>query len=319
MEILMDIGLMVEGQNDLTWDRWVHIYQFAERLHFPSLFRSDHYFIGSQRESLDTFTSLAVAARETTGIRLGPLVSPTTFRSPVELARIAVSLDLLSEGRFVLGIGAGWHQPEHDAYGFRFPEVSDRANRFVEGVEVVRTLWNEGPSNFAGRFFQLSNVDMRPKPKPGRPWLLIGGSGPMRTLPTAAKHADEWNCVNTSLASYAERAEQMNVCCELIQRDPVTIKRSMMTFGLVGPDEKSVARAAEIASHTIGRGLDGKGLLAAAGARGLIHGTKDQVIEQIGKLAELGISEIEFQHMDFYNDEIPEFLAQEIAPAVKML
>lgn len=107
----MDIGLMVEGQNDLTWERWIHIYQLAERLGFPSLFRSDHYFAGSQRESLDTFSSLAVAARETTSIRLGPLVSPMTFRSPVELARTAVSLDLLSEGRFVLGLGAGWQPP----------------------------------------------------------------------------------------------------------------------------------------------------------------------------------------------------------------
>jgi F420-dependent oxidoreductase-like protein len=315
----MDIGLMVEGQNGLTWDRWIHIYQLAERLGFPSLFRSDHYFIGTQRQSLDTFASLAVAARETKNIRLGPLVSPMTFRSPVELARTAVSLDQLSGGRFVLGLGAGWHQPEHDAYGFRFPEVPERANRFVEGVEIVKHLWSKGPSSFDGRYFQLRDVDMQPKPSKGRPWLLIGGSGPKRTMPTAAKHADEWNTMNAALVTYAERVDRLNACCEAIGRDPATIKRSMMTFGLVGPNEQAVARAAEIASGNVGRGLNGKELLAAAGERGLIYGTKDQIIDQLGKLAELGVSEVEFQHMDFDNDEVPEFLAQEIVPAAKSL
>lgn len=315
----MDIGLMVEGQNGLTWAQWIHIYQMAERLGFPSLFRSDHYFIDTQRESLDTFASLAVAARETKRIRLGPLVSPMTFRSPVELARTAVSLDLLSEGRFVLGLGAGWHEPEHQAYGFEFPDVPERANRFVEGVEIVKRLWSGAPSSYEGRYFQLRDVDMRPKPEAGRPWLLIGGSGPKRTLPTAARHADEWNTVNAPLERYAERAERLNACCEAIGRDPGTIRRSMMTFGLVGPDEQAVARAAELALRNVGRGLDAKGLLAAAGERGLIHGTTDQVVEQLGKLAELGVQEVEFQHMDFDSDELPEFLAQEIAPLVKNL
>ena len=189
----MDIGLMVEGQNGLTWDRWIHIYKLAERLAFPSLFRSDHYFIGTQRRSLDTFASLAVAARETKNIRLGPLVSPMTFRSPVELARTAVSLDQLSGGRFVLGLGAGWHQPEHDAYGFRFPEVPERANRFVEGVEIVKHLWGEGPGNFDGRYFQLRDVDMQPKPPKGRPWLLIGGR-PAPSAPGRAFAPRPWAC-----------------------------------------------------------------------------------------------------------------------------
>lgn len=315
----MDIGLMVEGQYDLTWERWIHIYELADRLGFPSLFRSDHYFIGTQRESLDTFASLAVAARETKSLRLGPLVSPMTFRSPVELARTAVSLDHLSKGRFVLGMGAGWHQPEHDAYGFHFPEVPERANRFVEGVEVVKHLWSQGESSFDGRYFHLRDVDMQPKPQSGRPWLLIGGSGPKRTMPTAAKHADEWNTVNAEISVYAQRAERLDACCEAIGRDPATIKRSMMTFGLVGPTDQAVSRIADFAAPNIGRGLDGKGLLAAAPERGLIHGTKDQIIEQLSKLAELGVSEVEFQHMDFDNDEVPEFLAQEIAPAVKDL
>ena len=119
----MDVGLMVEGQHDLDWDRWLHILHLAERLGFPSVFRSDHYFINDQRASLETWTSLAVAARETSTIRFGPLVAPVTFRHPVDVGRMAAQIDLLSGGRFVMGLGNGWHQPEHDAYGIPFPRA----------------------------------------------------------------------------------------------------------------------------------------------------------------------------------------------------
>jgi F420-dependent oxidoreductase-like protein len=316
----MDIGLMIEGQNGLNWARWTHIYQLAERLKFPSLFRSDHYFIGDQQDSLDPYISLAIAARETKNIRLGTLVSPMTFRPPVEIARMAAAIDLLSGGRFVLGMGAGWNEPEHVAYGIRFPERGERSARLLEAVELVRALWSPGPANFSGKYYQLSDANMMPKPAVGRPWLLVGGSGPQRTLKVAARFADEWNCVNTPVATYAERAGVLDAHCATYNRDPSTIKRSMMTFGIVGPNEKALMRAAEVASQHVGRGqYDAKELLAVASERGVLHGTTDQVLDQLGKLSLLGVAEVQFQHMDFDNDEVPEYLASEIAPRVKNL
>ena len=311
---------MVEGQNGLNWERWTRIYRLAEKLGFASLFRSDHYFIGEQRDSLDTYVSLAIAARETTRISLGPLVSPITFRSPVEMARMAAHIDLLSGGRFVLGMGAGWNEPEHAAYGIPFPERGERAARLGEAVQVVRALWSEAPASFEGRYYRLAGANMLPKPGPRRPWLLIGGSGPQRTLRYAARYADEWNCVNVPPSTYAERVAVLERHCADAGRDPRSVRRSMMTFAIVGPDEHSLARSAELAAKHVGRGqYDGKGLLAAASELGMVHGTTDQVVDQLGRLAELGCGEVQFQHMDFDDDEVPRYLAEEIAPRVRDL
>ena len=194
----MDIGLMVEGQNGLTWERWIHILHLAERLRFPTVFRSDHYFIGPQQDSLEAYLSFAVAARETSSIRFGPLVSPVTFRSPVDVGRMAAQLDQLSAGRFVMGMGAGWNEAEHRAYGIPFPPVKERFDRLDEAVQVVKALWAPGPASFAGRYYQLDGADCQPRPTGGRPPILIGGSGEKRTLKLVARYANEWNAVNLS-------------------------------------------------------------------------------------------------------------------------
>ncbi|MEE8519190.1 MAG: LLM class flavin-dependent oxidoreductase, partial [Dehalococcoidia bacterium] len=148
----MQIGLMVEGQNGVNWERWLHIVQLAEELGFPSLFRSDHYFIGSQQDSLEAYISLAVAAHQTSRIRLGTLVSPVTFRSPVDVGRMAAQIDLLSGGRFVLGVGNGWNESEHAAYGIPFPPPGERSRRLEEAIHVFQAMWGSGPASFEGRY-----------------------------------------------------------------------------------------------------------------------------------------------------------------------
>ncbi|HIF12788.1 MAG TPA: LLM class flavin-dependent oxidoreductase, partial [Dehalococcoidia bacterium] len=122
----MRIGLMIEGQAGLTWERWSHILRTAERLQFPSIFRSDHYVIGAPKSSLDAYLTFAIAARETSSIRFGPLVTPITFRSPQDVGRMAAQINQLSNGRFLLGLGAGWHEPEHVRFGIPFPPLHER-------------------------------------------------------------------------------------------------------------------------------------------------------------------------------------------------
>ena len=122
----MNIGLMVEGQEGLTWEHWRHICRLADRLSFPSLFRSDHYFIREQQPSLEPYLSFAVAALETTRLRFGPLVSPVMFRPPAMVGRMAAQLAELSGDRFILGLGAGWNAAEHEAYGIPFPAPAER-------------------------------------------------------------------------------------------------------------------------------------------------------------------------------------------------
>ena len=316
----MDIGLMVEGQNGLTWERWIHICRLTEHLGFPSLFRSDHYFIGQERDSLETYISLAVAARETSTIRFGILVSPITFRSPVDTGRMAAQIDLLSGGRLALGIGAGWNEPEHQAYGIPFPSRAERSDRLEEAIGVMRAMWGPGPADYSGRYYQLHDADPHPKPGAGRPWLIIGGSGPKRTLRSVARYADEWNAVNANLEWLAERNHTLVEHCGVEGRDPASIKRSVMTFGLVGPNEAALARAADKAATIVGRGrMDGKALRLAANERGMIAGSTDEVVDHLGRLAEMGVSEVQFEHLDFDDDSIPEYLASEIAPQVKNL
>jgi alkanesulfonate monooxygenase SsuD/methylene tetrahydromethanopterin reductase-like flavin-dependent oxidoreductase (luciferase family) len=317
----MDIGLMVEGQHGLTWERWIHICHLVERLGLPSLFRSDHYFIGEQHDSLELFISLTVAARETTNVRFGPMVTPMTFRSPVDVARMGAQIDLLSGGRFVMGVGAGWNELEHAAYGIRFPERGERAARLGEAIRVMQAMWREGPSSFQGKYYTFNEADPKPNPAPGRPALLIGGNGPLRTLRYVAQYADEWNSINRPVEAYVEGVETLERHCEAVGRDPATIKRSMMTFGLVGPDAKSIERPAGLAASMM-RGMAGKSvaeMVQMARERGMITGKTDEIMEQLGKLAEAGVTEVQFQHMDIGDDTIPEFLASEIAPLAKRL
>ena len=203
----MRIGLMVEGQNGLTWERWRHILALAERLRFPSLFRSDHYFTGAaQQNSLDAFLSFVTAASETSNLRFGPMVTPVTFRRPVDVGRMAAQLDQLSGGRFVMGLGAGWNQAEHDAYGLPFPPTRERFARLEEAIQLMQALWAPGEAAYEGAYYRLAGADCLPKPTAGRPPILIGGGGERRTLPLAARYADEWNGVTMTLDVYRQKA-----------------------------------------------------------------------------------------------------------------
>lgn len=317
----MDIGLMVEGQNGLSWERWRHILALAERLGLPSVHRSDHYFIqpSMQQSSIEAYLSLAVAAVETERIRFGPLVSPVTFRHPVDVARMGAQLDLLSGGRFKLGVGAGWNEPEHSAYGLPFPPPKERLDRLEEALQVMRALWTGEDATFEGRYYSLRGVNMLPKPPAGRPWLTIGGSGERRTLRLVAEYADEWNCTSLTPEVYATKLEALERHCEAAGRDPASIRRSMMIFDAIGRTEADVERALErVAPGRVAPGSTDE-LKQRLRDRGTLVGTTDEVVDQLGRLAELGVQEVQVQHLDFDSDEVPVFLAEEVVPRVASL
>ena len=311
----MRVGLMVEGQNGLTWERWRHILALAERLRFPSLFRSDHYFTGSvQQDSLDAFLSFVPAALETSSLRFGPLVAPVTFRRPVDVGRMAAQLDALSGGRFVLGLGAGWNQPEHDAYGLPFPPTRERFERLEDALRMLRALWAPGAAAYEGAYYRLEGADCLPKPPAGRPPIVIGGGGERRTLPLAAKYADEWNGVTMTLEVYKRKRDLLARACEAIGRDPNEIEHSMMLFHAVGPPEIRDA-AARFALRMFGlTDQSPEQYLSGLQAGGGLVGGADEIVDAIGRLAEAGLAEIQFQHFLFDRDDVPYFLAEEIAP-----
>lgn len=317
----MRIGLMVEGQNGLTWERWIHILGLAERLGFPTVFRSDHYFIGPPQDSLEAYLSFALAARETKRIRFGPLVTPVTFRSPVDVARMAAQVSLLSGGRFVMGLGAGWNDAEHRAYGIHFPAVKERMNRLEEALQLMQTLWRDSPATFTGRYYQLEGADLKPKPAAGQPPILIGGSGEKRTLRLVARYANEWNCVNLAPGAYAEKVAVLERHCEAEDRDPSTIARSMMTFAVLGPDEETLDRGTRRLMGMWGarEGMAPAEYRAGMRQRGLLAGGTDEIVDTLGKLADEGLEEIDFQHFDFDDDTVPQYIAADLMPQVRDL
>ena len=189
---------MIEGQEGVTWDQWRALATTAEESGFEALFRSDHYMPldGAAGGSLDAWATINALAALTSTIRLGTLVSPATFRHPSTLAREVVTADHVSGGRVELGLGAGWHEGEHRAFGFPFDTTKDRFDRLAEQMEIVHRSWTEGPFDFEGRHYRLQQANPQPKPvqKPHPP-LIAGGSAKPRGAALAARWADEYNTV----------------------------------------------------------------------------------------------------------------------------
>ncbi|PZC49722.1 MAG: Flavin-dependent oxidoreductase, luciferase family [Chloroflexi bacterium] len=314
----MDIGLMVEGQNGLTWERWRHILRLAERLQIASVFRSDHYMIRTFQDSLEAYLSFVMAAEETTSLRFGPLVTPMTFRSPVDVGRMAGQISLLSEGRFVMGLGAGWHEPEHIAYGIPFHTLKERMDRLEETLELVQALWRPGPTTYAGRYYQVQEAECLPKPNPAPP-ILIGGTGEKRTLRMVAQHAVEWNSVNLGPEAFAQKLSVLERHCADLGRDPATIKKSMMLFAIVAPTPELLDRVTSIVMGL--RGVDGDpaAFRAASKEQGMLVGGTDEMVDWLGSMAALGLSEVQVQHFLYDEDDIPTWLAQDVQPQVAAL
>ena len=314
----MDISLMVEGQNGLTWTKWSNILKTSESAGLSGVFRSDHFFIGEQQDSLEPYLSFVMAALQTNRIRFGPMVSPVTFRPPVNVGRMAAQIDQLSHNRFVLGLGGGWNEAEHIAYGVNFPPVGERLNRLEEAINVMKGLWSPGPATYNGRYYTLQEADCLPKPSEGRPTLLIGGSGEKRTLRLVAQYANEWNSISMLPEAYAHKVEVLGEHCEVVGRDPGTIKRSMMTFGILGPHQEAAADHLQQFLRQ-DKSATRSEILDAGRERGMIVGSTDEVIDRLGMLAEMGLEEVMFQHMAFDDANFIEYLGTELAPRVAKL
>jgi alkanesulfonate monooxygenase SsuD/methylene tetrahydromethanopterin reductase-like flavin-dependent oxidoreductase (luciferase family) len=316
----VDVGIIIGEATPLSWDRWRHVVGLVERAGFRSLYRSDHYFNGSQKDSIDPYLGFVMVAEQTTNLRFGPLVSPITFRRPVEVGRMAQQLDALSEGRFVQGLGAGWLVEEHEVYGLDFPSTSERYDRLEEALQLLDELWYSESGHFDGHYYRLNGSDSRPHPPRGRIPVLIGGSGPRRTLPLVARYADEWNATPMSIERYRSANDVLANHCAAIDRDPNDIRRSMLLFTTIGPDQqttdKITDRFLEMAAP-LGTTLTMDDLVAAG--RAPFTGSTEQLIDEIGRLGQLGLDEVVFEHFCHEDDQILEWLADEIKPAVEAL
>lgn len=288
---------MIEGQQGVTWPQWVALASACEEHRIPALFRSDHYLntIGQHPwwGSLDAWATVNALAALTSQLRLGTLVSPATFRHPSLLAKLATTADQISGGRIELGLGAGWHQCEHEAYGFRFPDTHTRMDVLEEQLQIVLGNWAERPFSFDGEHYSLKDLDAQPKPvqKPHPP-LIMGGSAGPRSARLAARFADEYNTPFPTLADVRDRRAMIDAACESAGRDPIPF--SIMTAVVAGTDERDLRARAE----RVARAHNGDpAALVREPPPGWVVGVVDDVAEQLGTLREAGVSRIMCQHL----------------------
>lgn len=291
---MIDVGLMIEGQDGVNWTRWQKIARTVEEAGYAGLYRSDHFTNpdNDHLDALEMWTSLTWLATNTSRIVFGPVVAPVSFRDPRIAAWTAAAIDGLSPGRLRLGLGAGWMVREHDEWGFDLLDLDSRFRRFEESLEVVtRLLRDEGPVSFPGEFYQLQDAELNPNPiSVNRIPLVIGGNGPRRTVPLAARFADEWNGVYISRELFQERVALLDDLLKAEGRKPEDVRRTVMTRVIFGKTE------AELTDRLEGQNPD------ELRAGGQIVGTADQIAEQIRAWDAAGAEGIMLQWVDDLDD-----------------
>ena len=301
---MTQIGIMIEGQEGLDWERWRLICADAETLGFASLRRSDHLIslMGSpERDCIECWTSLALAAEWTNRIEIGPMVSPMTFRLPSMLAKQAAAVDRLSDGRLILGVGAGWNANEHEVFDVPFFTERKRFELLESGITKMRETW----------------AGTNPKPARNPIPLVIGGKGAKRTLPLVAREAAEWNHSILNPDAFRDRATVLDQCCRDIGRDPKTVKRSVMTGYIVGRDRSELLeRAAQVGAIIPAlRSMTPDQVLENRKDAWFV-GTPEEISERLREHAKLGVDLFMLQHFLLDDRDALRLLSEEVLPAV---
>jgi alkanesulfonate monooxygenase len=291
----MDLRVFVEPQQGASYLDQLTVAQTAEELGFDAFFRSDHFLKMGDVSGLpgptDAWVTLGAIARETLTIRLGTLVTSATFRLPGPLAIQVAQVDDMSGGRVELGLGAGWFDDEHVAYGIPFPSLKDRFDKLEEQLEIVTNLWRtpaDSQYTFEGQHYGIVGSPALPKPlQPGGPPIIIGGHGPTRTPRLAAHYAHEFNLPFAPVEAFSAQRERVIKACEERGRDPKTMVFSAALVLCCGENDLEVERRAGI----IGRAADE---LRENGAAG----TPSEVLDKIATYAEAGAERIYLQVLD---------------------
>lgn len=316
----MRVCLMVEGQEDVTWAQWLALAKVCERAGLEGLFRSDHYgsvFGRLERGSLDAWATLAALAVVTRRIRLGTLVSPATFRHPSQLAKTVATIDHVSGGRVELGLGAGWNEPEHSAYGFPFPETGERVQILAEQLEIVVRQWTEEAFDFEGTHYRLRDCRALPKPlQRPRPPIILGGAAGPRSLGLAARFADEYNVLYLTAEECRDRRRRLDEACEKAGRDPATLRLSLMTPCIAGSGRAEVLARARRVLRAFGDETGDPEALLHERADTWLAGTPVEIAERLHELEAAGIERVYLQHLAHDDLEMVALVGTEVLPAV---
>ncbi len=305
----MRLRIFTEPQQGATYDELLTVARATERLGFDAFFRSDHYLrIGPGDPgpgSTDAWVTLAALARETSRVKLGTLVTPVTFRLPGPLAVSVAQVDQMSGGRVELGLGTGWFDAEHDAYGIPFPPIGERFEMLEEQLKIITGLWTATePFSFEGGHYRVVDSPGLPKPvQRPRPPIIMGGFGAKRTPRLAARFADEYNVPFRALDDTGPAYRRVLEACEAAGRDSIVLSAAQTVCA--GADDAEIARRA----RAIGQD---EAELRAIG----LAGTPAEILDKVGRFAELGAERIYLQVMDLSDLDHLELLAAEVLPHV---
>ena len=308
----MDFGVQVNVYR-VTWQDIVASVQTMEEGQWNSIWFADHHMppggggdeVEESKNAFEGLTTIAAVAGMTKRLRLGNLVLGNTYRNPAHTALIAGTIDAISQGRFTLGIGAGWYEREHEAYGWDFPIMKERQDRFEEACELIRLLFHrQDPVDFQGEYYQLKHAQLSPanydrsKPIP----IMVGGTGPKRTLRTLARYGDVmnldgWEGGGLELEYYKHKSNILEQHCEQCGRDPKEIKRTITMPCLITNDR----RRADAMITEYGTGT--------------VAGPAQYVIDRIGEFKEAGVEEIMFGYLPTGNTHVLERFETEILSA----
>jgi F420-dependent oxidoreductase-like protein len=307
----MRLRIFTEPQQGAHYSDLSSLARLSEDLGFDAFFRSDHY-MAFEGDGLpgptDAWLTLAALARDTTRIRLGTLVSPVTFRYPGPLAISVAQVDQMSGGRVELGLGTGWHDGEHAAYGMPFPPVGTRFAQLEEQLAIITGLWSTPAGDrfdFTGSHYTITNSPALPKPVQEPIPVIVGGWGEKRTPRLAAKYATEFNLPFAPVELFADAVTRVRAACEAAGRDPATLKTTVAQTVCCGANEAELARRAAAIGQTP----------AHVRAHGL-GGLPGEIVERIGQFAAVGAEKVYLQVLDLADHDHLRLIASEVAPHV---
>jgi alkanesulfonate monooxygenase SsuD/methylene tetrahydromethanopterin reductase-like flavin-dependent oxidoreductase (luciferase family) len=316
---MIDISISVEGWQGLNWPRWQRLIAEVEALGFAGLYLSDHFNISDAPDanSLELVVALTYLADHTQRVHFGSMVSPLSVRDPVLLARQAAAIDDLSGGRMILGLGAGWHEAEHSMYGYELGDIPARMDRFAEGMAVIAGLLRgTEPFSYEGRFYRLRNAHLAGPRRPGRPPILVGGSGPKRTLPLVARYADIWNGQLETPDEFRQSSALLDRLIVEAGRQPEDVKRTITLPLFCGRTAAELERRArwlrgmnpdwtDVPIETVFASL-------RPTFKSLTIGSPAEVIRQIRAYGQAGVSELVIQWADLDDIEGLHLLREEV-------
>ncbi|MDQ1286929.1 MAG: hypothetical protein QG622_494 [Actinomycetota bacterium] len=306
----MELCVFTEPQQGASYEQLLAVAKAAESLGFAGFFRSDHYLVmgggGGLPGPTDAWVTLGALARETSRIRLGTLVTPITFRLPGVLAVQVAQVDQMSGGRVELGLGAGWYEAEHAAYGVPFPPLRERFDQLEEQLAVVTGLLATPAGrtfSFSGEHYTLVDSPALPKPVQSRVPLIMGGGGKRRTPALAARYATEFNVGFAPVEEIREQLARVGAACEAIGRDPADLRRSAVLIACAGRTEAELAARAAVLGDTPGE----------LRARGLA-GTPAEIVDKARTYADAGVERLYLQILDLDDLDHLELFATGVMP-----